>query len=80
MKALGHNVRSYHAEMDEAARKQIQEDWFDDRITAIVATVAFGMCDSLPDALPSGTCSMKKSPDPHDSLVTSFGGVLCSFF
>lgn len=39
----GFSARAYHAGMDSAERTLIQEDFINDRIPIIVATIAFGM-------------------------------------
>lgn len=43
LKASGYNAASYHAGMDRDQRSKVQEDFIRDRITIIVATIAFGM-------------------------------------
>jgi ATP-dependent DNA helicase RecQ len=39
----GHAALPYHAGLDDAVRKQNQDDFINDRVKIIVATVAFGM-------------------------------------
>ncbi len=43
LKHMGHKVKPYHAGLTDKERKDNQEKFIDDRVTTIVATVAFGM-------------------------------------
>lgn len=45
----GYSVRPYHAGLDDAVRKQNQEDFIRDDVQIIVATVAFGMGINKPN-------------------------------
>ena len=47
--ALGHPAQPYHAGLVDQVRRQHQEDFIDDRVRIIVATVAFGMGIDKPD-------------------------------
>ncbi len=43
LKAKGYDAKSYHAGLDADDRSKIQEDFINDRVPIIVATIAFGM-------------------------------------
>ncbi|MEX0791513.1 MAG: DNA helicase RecQ [Pirellulaceae bacterium] len=43
LNSLGYNARPYHAGLSDVQRKTNQEDFIQDRVETIVATVAFGM-------------------------------------
>lgn len=43
LRAIGYNAAAYHAGMDAKGRTRISEDFRDERLDIVVATVAFGM-------------------------------------
>ncbi|MEQ8850135.1 DNA helicase RecQ [Botrimarina sp.] len=47
--ALGVKAKPYHAGLDDQTRRRTQEDFLQDRVEVIVATVAFGMGIDKPD-------------------------------
>lgn len=49
LNTLGYKTRPYHAGMDDDDRSQFQEDFIQDRVQVIVATIAFGMGIDKPD-------------------------------
>lgn len=49
MKELGINAAFYHAEVPQESRRQVQQDWMDDKTDVICATIAFGMGINKPD-------------------------------
>jgi len=49
LKQNGFNARAYHAGLDAAERKAVQEAFIKDRVNIIVATIAFGMGIDKPD-------------------------------
>jgi ATP-dependent DNA helicase RecQ len=49
MRGWGVHAVPYHAQLDEAARRQTQEDFATGRVRAVAATIAFGMGVDIPD-------------------------------
>lgn len=43
LKAQGVDARGYHAGMDAKVRRKVQDDFVKERLTVVVATIAFGM-------------------------------------
>ncbi|MEK6700678.1 MAG: DNA helicase RecQ [Planctomycetota bacterium] len=43
LKSMHIDARAYHAGMDPKSRKRVQEDFAEERLSVVVATVAFGM-------------------------------------
>jgi ATP-dependent DNA helicase RecQ len=49
IRSWGWPAASYHAQLEDGARHQVQEDFAQGRLRAVVATVAFGMGVDIPD-------------------------------
>jgi ATP-dependent DNA helicase RecQ len=49
LNAAGYRARAYHAGLSDSERKAAQEDFIEDRVETIVATVAFGMGIDTPN-------------------------------
>ncbi len=59
------SVRSYHADLDNATRKQNQEDFISGEIRVIIATIAFGMGIDKPNVRFVLHAGLPKEPESY---------------
>ena len=63
LSAHGHKARSYHAGLNTKARSQIQNQFLNDEIDVVVATIAFGMGVDKPNIRSVIHYHLPKSPE-----------------
>jgi ATP-dependent DNA helicase RecQ len=63
LNAYGHQARSYHAGLNTKARSQIQNQFLNDEIEVVVATIAFGMGVDKPNIRSVIHYHLPKSPE-----------------
>ncbi len=65
LSARGFSAAAYHAGLDVGRRSQVQEDFLDERLDVVVATVAFGMGIDRGDVRAVVHASMPKSVEAY---------------